>query len=185
MKEITSVHNARSASAELQKPRARQGKRPFVCESAPLVAKRRAAARSGALYRKRGARRNTPDDRAGGRSGLRAVRRFNGGDAGGHTAKTPQGVVCTAGLPSRRRRCGAAARRARRGGGPRATSARFLHGGCGGLTARSRPGWCGSLRRKDAEGDDGQCVPRAGAADERFCRDAGSDEARGLCRCGD
>ena len=125
----------RSAFAGASKTEGASRKRPFRLRKRQAGGRSgHAAARSGALYRK-GARGGIrADDRAGGKRGLRAVRRFNGGDAGGQHGENAAGRrLHGADSPAAEGACGAAARRARRGAGSRQRRYDFAHGGCGGV----------------------------------------------------
>ena len=140
MKEITSVHNAAvQLLRELQKPRARRENGLFVCESAKLVGEAVTLRLAQALFIEKGCEAEyAPMIGQAESAGCELYVVSTAVMQAVSTAKTPQGVVCTARIPSRRRRW--------RGGGSSrstgcripATSARF----CArrmrrGLTARS------------------------------------------------
>ena len=182
MKEITSVHNAAVQLCGSFKNRGRVAKTAFLfAESAKLVGEAVAAARSDALYRKRARGGICADDRAGGKRGLRAVRHFNGGDAGSQHGENAAGRrLHGTDSPSRRSAAGRRLVALDRVQDPGNVGTILRTADAAGLTARSLGPGCADLYGAKTLGATmGSVFPRAGAADERPAGDVGSDEARG------
>ena len=130
MKEITSVHNtAVQLLRELQKPRARRENGLFVCESAKLVGEAVTLRLAQALFIEKGREvEYAPMIEQAESAGCELYVVSTAVMQAVSTAKTPQGVVCTARIPQPPK-----ARRARRGAGSRQRRHDFAHGGCGGV----------------------------------------------------
>ena len=101
MKEITSVHNAAvQLLRELQKPRARRENGLFVCESAKLVGEAVALRLAQALFIEKGREMEyAPMIEQAESAGCELYVVSTAVMQAVSTAKTPQGVVCTARIP--------------------------------------------------------------------------------------
>ena len=101
MKEITSVHNAAvQLLRELQKPRARRENGLFVCESAKLVGEAVALRLAQALFIEKGREAEyAPMIEQAESAGCELYVVSTAVMQAVSTAKTPQGVVCTARIP--------------------------------------------------------------------------------------
>ena len=101
MKEITSVHNAAvQLLRELQKPRARRENGLFVCESAKLVGEAVALRLAQALFIEKGREAEyAPMIKQAEGAGCELYVVSTAVMQAVSTAKTPQGVVCTARIP--------------------------------------------------------------------------------------
>lgn len=188
MKEITSVHNAAAQLLrELQKPRARREHGLFVCESAKMVGEAVALHLAQTLFVEKGREAEYAQMAAQAESmGCALYVVSQAVMQAVSTAKTPQGIVCTAKIPEPPKTLTGKRIVALDGVQDPGNVGTILRtadaAGFDGANLRDR--LCGFIWREDASGDDGQCVPRACDDDGESARNAGSHEARRLRRGG-